>query len=134
MILDHIGIAVKDISLAIKEYEFLGFKLDGILYKDDKRNIKIQFMMNMQGNRIELIETMDLNKNSPVKIFLNKSNHVIYHTCYVTNDIGKQVEIMLQKGYILIAKPDEAIAFQERKVCFLLHKTLGIIELVEYID
>jgi methylmalonyl-CoA/ethylmalonyl-CoA epimerase len=132
LILDHIGIAVKNITATTKEYELLGFKEDSVLFKDNQRNLKIQFISNSQGYRIELIETMDVGKYSPIKSVLEKNNHCIYHTCYKTKEMVQQIENMRSLGYVLISKPELAVALHDRKVCFLYHKSIGLIELVEY--
>ncbi len=133
MNIDHFGVAVRNISLALKEYELLGFYPIESLYTDKDRNIKIQFIENHQGYRLELIEVDNIQNQSPINSYIEKSAHSIYHICYHTNNIEQEIEELRKNGYIILSKPDEAIAFHNRRVAFLFHKSIGIIELVEII-
>ena len=124
----HIGYAVKDIDKASAAFQLLGFKfLSGVTY-DDERKVRIAFMIN--GNEvIELIEPDG--DNSAVESVLKKNGPTPYHICYEVDSLEDSVSVLKKSGYIAIKKPQAASAINGRRVVFLMHKDLGIIELVE---
>ncbi len=133
MLLDHFGIATKDIEKSYHEYSFLGFKKVSEIIQDLKRNLVIQFIAN-NNFKIELISVLDSDKSSPIDNILKNSKtelNIPYHTCYEVEDIQKSVQDMINNKYILINQSESATAFNERKVAFLYRINFGIIELLE---
>lgn len=131
MIIDHMGIAVRNLSTSAAEYELLGFSRVSEIYEDYARNVNILFMENNQGYRIELIETKDIEKPSPIDTILKQAAHIIYHICYKTDSMDDTISELRKNGYIPVTNLEPAIAFNNKRVCFLLHKKIGFIELVE---
>lgn len=126
----HIGIAVKSITKAVKKYELLGYKVEKEIIWDKQRNINILFMTN-GTERIELIETVDISMESPVKNLLYLKTNMMYHICFETNDIIKQITQLQSQGFVIINKPDKAPACEEKTVAFLFSRETGVIELIE---
>ena len=82
--------------------------------------------------KIELIEKDLSDKPSPIDAFLNgRNNHQCYHTCYQVRDINLAVDELTKNNFIMTAKPAEAIAFNNKKVCFMFNSNIGMIDLVE---
>lgn len=65
MKLHHIGVAVESIAKSLKEYSYLGYQKEGEVTWDKARNINILFITN-GSSRLELVETADTSKTSPV--------------------------------------------------------------------
>lgn len=131
MRLHHFGVFTKDINISSKEYEKIGFSVLEDTVLDEHRNIYILFMQN-NDMVIELIQKADISTPSPVDMYLDKKEfQSIYHTCYSVNNISAAIEELTHSGYVLISKPECAVAIQNKKVCFLYNKHVGIIELVE---
>lgn len=131
MKIHHFGIAVADMKKSRKAYETLGFVAETEVCFDASRNLNILFMTN-RGVRIELLEMADREKYSPVERLINKKNrHNIYHTCYETDCLEKEIE-NLKDTYVVVEKPNEALALERRRVCFLYSNSAGMIELLEY--
>ncbi|SHJ67063.1 VOC family protein [Paramaledivibacter caminithermalis] len=128
MKIHHIGYAVKDIDFSINQFKKIGYKMHKDKVIDDNRKVIIQFMKN-NSYMIELISPLD--KDSPINNIIKKVGSGPYHICYETNDIEKEIDILLKDKYILIEKPSKAIAIENRIVAFLFNKDIGIIELVE---
>lgn len=128
MEIDHIGYAVKNIEKAKAKFEILGYSFNEII-KDEDRNIYICFGNN-ENTRIELVSPI-VKGESPVDGALSKMGPTPYHICYKTRDIDKDIEELTSKGFLLIIKPKEAIAFGGSKVAFLMNLQVGMIELVE---
>lgn len=131
MKIHHVGIAVKSIQKAKEKYEVLGFKVKKEVVTDQERNINILFMINGE-EKIELIEIADNKKKSPITKFLSGAcNNKMYHTCFETENLRNQIIHLQKQGFIIIEKPAEAPACENRRVCFLFSKETGIIELIE---
>ena len=55
----------------------------------------------------------------------------LYHICYEVADIEEQIAILKKERFIVVVAPVEAVAFNNRKICFLYHPSIGLIELLE---
>lgn len=126
----HIGYAVKNLDEAFNIFKLLGFEKENEKVIDDKRNVKILFIHNREY-RIELIES--LGENSPRRNILKKSGSTPYHLCYESENILEDIELLKNNNFILISELSESRAINDKKVCFLYNKQIGIIELVEKI-
>jgi methylmalonyl-CoA/ethylmalonyl-CoA epimerase len=130
MKVDHIGIAVSDLENSIKSYSKLGFEAVGPIYKDLDRNVCIQFMTN-NSYRIELISTDNQSTPSPIENIIKKSRNVMYHFCYIVDDLEFEVARLRNDGFALIQSAKPAIALDQKLVAFLFNNETGIIELLE---
>lgn len=124
----HIAIATKDITDSCKKYGELGFVATEVVY-DSIQKVNICFLEKQDHPLIELVEPGD--ENSPVNSVLKKSGTSIYHLCYEVNDIDETIAVLRTQRFLLLGKPISAIAINERKICFLYNKNVGLIELVE---
>ena len=78
---------------------------------------------------IELLAPVD--EKSPVNRTLATSGVTPYHICYETTDIESTVKELRKKQFVCVSKPVPACAIQNKRVAFLYHKDVGLIELVE---
>lgn len=79
--------------------------------------------------RIELIEPVD--EKSPVYKILQKSGVTPYHICYEVENIQREIDRLKKEKFLPISKPVRAIAMNNKLICFLFNKNIGLIELVE---
>ena len=129
MKLDHLGIAVKDIREASRFYmNSLGWKEKSEIFIDPVQKVNILFMTDENGFIYELLEPSS--PDSPVSRFLEKRIS-LYHFCYEVENISKKIKELTSKGFYLISGPIEAIAFEGKKIAFLIDCNNLIIELVE---
>ena len=129
MTIDHIGYAVKKIDAAIRSFEDLGYQFEPII-SDTDRNIKIAFG-EKDGYRIELVTPLDKTMPSPVDIYLSKIGPTPYHICYQSEDLESDIEQLRKLKYIVINEPKPAIAFNNKRVAFLMCIGFGLIEIVD---
>lgn len=109
MVVDHIGYVVRDIEKARHEFGVLGYEFEDLI-EDFDRNIYILFGDN--GNiRIELIQTMNTEKSSPVREILRKNGPTPYHICYKTDDMEADIQKLKFQKWLLINPPRLAVAF-----------------------
>ncbi len=128
MRIDHIGYAVKKIDAARTAFETLGFTF-GELVDDPDRNILIQFGSN-DGYQIELVCPKG-DGESPADAILKKIGPTPYHLCYRTDDLEKDIAELEKQKFKVIKPPAPAIAFGGKRVVFLMHRALGMMEIVE---
>lgn len=77
----------------------------------------------------ELIEPVS--DTSPVANMLKKNGVSPYHFCYEVELIYESVRKLKKSGFVLLNKPVHALALENKLICFLFNKTIGLIELVE---
>ena len=128
MKIHHIGYLVKKHDRALKEFEKLGYRIIKETIFDEYRGIDITFL-EKEGYVVEIVSPKT--KESVVSDLFKKIGNSPYHICYETADIDAKVAELTQNGYVMWDEPHEAAAMEHRKVCFLVHPFMGMIELVE---
>jgi methylmalonyl-CoA/ethylmalonyl-CoA epimerase len=123
----HIGYAVQDIMLTAEFYLSSGWELSDI-YNDLIQNTRIAFLKREQFPLIELVAPID--DKSPVVNTLDKSGVSPYHICYEVDDITSAILELRKKKFIALFKPVPAIALDNKLICYLYNKSVGLIELV----
>lgn len=128
MKIDHIGYAIKSIEKSKADLEKVGYKF-GELIEDEDRNIEIVFG-EKDGYKIELVAPRD-KSGSPVDKIIKRIRNGPYHICYVSTDFENEIKQLQKENYKMIIEPAPAIAFDGRKVVFLMKLDVGLIEVVE---
>lgn len=130
MTLHHYGFAAKDIIETARQYELIGFKrLNQEIILDPIQNVRLMFLKNENGPLLELVEPVK--SGSPVSNILQKAGPTLYHSCYEVRSIAQTMNDLRKKGFISIINPVPAAAFDNRLICFMYHRFIGLIELLE---
>lgn len=126
----HIGIATASIGKTAAFYINAGYTMTTPIV-DTIQDIRISFLRKDGMPTMELLEPVD--EKSPVNTILKKNGGGAcpYHCCYVVPDISKAISDLKQRKFIQVSKPVPAVAIDNRNVCFLYNKDVGLIELVE---
>lgn len=124
----HIGVATKNLNNSILTYKKMGYEASEIIY-DPNQKVNLCFLRKINSPLIELVGSNE--KNSIISRILKKNGTIPYHTCYEVDDLENNISSLLQIGFIILVKPVEAIAFDNRKISFLYNVNFGIIELLE---
>jgi methylmalonyl-CoA/ethylmalonyl-CoA epimerase len=124
----HIGYVVNNIEITSEYYIRANWSLSDIQI-DEKQNVRIAFLSRQDMPLIELIEPVD--KDSPVVRTLKKMGVSPYHVCYEVDDINTAVIELKKQKYVPLFDPVEAVALNNKKICFLYNKNVGLIEIVE---
>tara|TARA_B100000902_G_C26656569_1_gene596321 strand:- start:143 stop:544 length:402 start_codon:yes stop_codon:yes gene_type:complete len=98
--LNHVAIAVKDISSATKTYrDIFGAQVSEPL-DQPIHGVTVVFVT-LPNTKIELISP--LGKNSPITNFFNKNqNGGIHHICYEVKDLKLSITNLIKNNYKLI--------------------------------
>lgn len=124
----HIGIACHDIEASKVFYLKQGYKASKTIH-DPIQDVKICFLDKIGMPRLELLAPVDV--DSPVNRTLNAAGVTPYHICYEVDDLASAVKELKKDRFVRVSKPAPACAIENRAVCFLYRKDVGLIELVE---
>jgi methylmalonyl-CoA/ethylmalonyl-CoA epimerase len=97
--IEHLGIAVKDLSVSIPLYEKL---FQTPCYKTEEvssEGVKTAFFQ-IGDSKIELLEAT--NSDSPIAKFLKKRGAGFHHVAFEVTDIGAEIERLSEEGFQLI--------------------------------
>src|SRR6201996_8332991 len=127
--IEHIGIAVKDISVAGKLYEKL---LNTPVYKVEEvesEGVKTAFLQT-GPNKIELLEPTS--PDSPISKFIEKRGEGIHHIAFDVEDIVAEMERLKKEGFVLLSDTPKEGA-DNKLICFIHPKSANgvLIELCQ---
>ena len=129
--LNHVAIAVPDLSAAAEQYRTtLGAKVGDPVDEKD-HGVSVVFI-ELPNTKVELLHP--LGSNSPIKGFLDKNpNGGIHHICYEVADIKKARDQLLSFGARVLGEGEPKIGAHGKPVIFLHPKDFNgtLIELEE---
>jgi methylmalonyl-CoA/ethylmalonyl-CoA epimerase len=130
--LEHIGIAVKDISESIRVFESL---LNSPCYKTETvESEQVTTAFFQQGEtKIELLANTE--PGGVIEKFIEKKGEGIHHLAFAVTDIRAEMKRLQDQGFILLqAEPKKGA--DNKWVCFLHPKSTNgvLIELCQEID
>ena len=129
--LNHVAIAVPDLSAAAEQYRTtLGAKVGDPV--DEKDNGVTVVFIELPNTKIELLYPHG--SNSPIQGFLDKHpNGGIHHICYEVADIKKARDQLLSFGARVLGEGEPKIGAHGKPVIFLHPKDFNgtLIELEE---
>ena len=79
--------------------------------------------------QIELVEPAG--ENSPVRRFLEASNGGMHHLCYEVAELEESVRAARASGSLLVRPPKPAVAFENRRIAWILTPQRLLIEYLE---
>lgn len=127
---DHIGIAVPDISEAQKLYENLGFKAKGEKISEEDYGVNT-LMMSFGPQTIELLEPLRKGEESPIDRYITSKPYKMYHLAYRVSNFDEQIKVMQENRYVMIGEPRISKSAGGKRAVFMFNRKLGIIEILE---
>lgn len=124
-VLDHIGVAVRDIKEAIPGLAVLFGDPDTIEFESlDDQNLKVAFL-DLGGLQVELLQPT--NENGPVAKFLDKRGPGIHHIAWKVADISESFDDCVKAGLRVLSERPYRGA--RNKMVFFIHPkdTSGIL-------
>ena len=117
--IEHIGIAVKELSVSIPLFEKL---LNSKCYKTETvETEKVSTAFFKTGEtKIELLESTD--KDGIISRFIGKKGEGVHHVAFEVNDIKAEMERLKTEGFVLLNEIPKRGA-DNKLVCFLQPKT-----------
>ena len=99
-ILDHIAIAVKNISQTKKIYEDLGLVFGSTIEEVKEQKVLTAFASIDKNAHIELLEPTS--EDSTIFKFIESRGEGIHHLCFKVSDVVAKTQDLIEKGYKFI--------------------------------
>ena len=131
MRLHHVGFVVADIAAAMPEFiRSMGATWDSQIFADPNQKVKVAFLTTRPGDaQVELVEPNG--PDSPVLRFLKEKGGGLHHVCYEVRDLEQELADFRERGSWIVKRPLPAVAFQGRRIAWLLTPEKLLIELLE---
>jgi len=129
--LHHVGYVVSSIQRAVPGFQTsLTATWDGNVFHDPIQKVRVTFLSTPHSHdaQIELIEPAA--EDSPVAKFLEKGGG-LHHLCYEVPQLEKTLERSRAQKALVIKRPQPAVAFQGRRIAWILTPQKLLIELLE---
>jgi len=125
----HFGLAVRQPDSAFCYLRSLGYR-DGLQVFDPLQRVNVTMRYHSEMPNVEVIWPGD--GPSPIDNLLKRSNNLIYHLCYSTDDPQGALAAMAEVGLevLPLSGPTPAILFGGREVSFYGVNNFGLIELI----
>ena len=129
--LEHIGIAVNDLSSSVPLFEKL---LNSQCYK--KENVEsekvVTAFFRSGATKVELIESSD--PEGVIAKFISKKGEGLHHLAFEVEDIYQEIKRLKQEGFTLLSEAPK-VGADNKLVVFLHPKSCGgvLVELVQEI-
>jgi methylmalonyl-CoA/ethylmalonyl-CoA epimerase len=118
--IEHLGIAVKDLSASIELYEKLFqtkcYKIESV----ESEGVKTAFFK-IGESKIELLEASK--PDSPIAKFLEKKGPGFHHVAFETSDIDSEIQRLISEGFELIHQTPKDGA-DNKRIAFLHPKAV----------
>lgn len=126
----HVGVAVRHLVPAAETFhDLFGYEVISGPFDDPIQNVSVCFLSRGQGDTvIELVAP--LGPNSPIDRTLKKGGGT-YHVCYQVHDLNAAIDHLTKQGSLLLSGPVPAVAFEMRKIAWLITEVNLLVELVQ---
>ncbi len=129
MIIDHIGIVVKNLEAGVSQWEkCFGYKQKTKEVTNSKQKVSVVFMEKKNSLTIKLIAPS--NESSPIFKFAQRGGG-LHHLCFKVEDMKMEIDLFKENGLLLISPPTPGEAFDNEKIAFLLAQNNLNIELID---
>ena len=125
---EHIGMAVRDFQPAVAHYTLLGYTCDEPIH-ETFQNVEVVFCRSPRQPTVELIRPVD--ETSPVANLLKKRQEMLYHLCYVTDDLEAALAALEEKNRVICISPAKpTVLFPELQAAFYHVHGVGLMEIL----
>ncbi len=122
----HFGVACKSLDREAAAYAPLGYQAEAPDFLDPIQGVQGRFLVG-GGPRIELLVAME---GRDVLDPWLKGGSRIYHQAFETPDLPAALDELRGVGARVVVQPVPAVAFGGRDICFLMLRTMSLIELI----
>jgi len=128
--LHHVGMVVAEIAPTSALYcKRLGYVPQSAIIHDPKQQAQVQFLR-LPGDQVFLELVAPDTPASPLQAAAAKGQP-LHHLCYAVQDIVRACRELQSRGLTVICRPVEAVAFDGRKIAWLIGRDRFLMELVE---
>lgn len=128
----HTGFVVADLGEAKASLAELGYRTASEVTYDAYQQAAIVLLRRPDRDGSEVIELVCPSEGgSFVSRFAKKEKWSIHHLCFGVRDIDAYVKRVRPKGFLQVTPIVAAPAIDNRRVCFLYSRGLGLFEIIE---
>jgi methylmalonyl-CoA/ethylmalonyl-CoA epimerase len=129
--LHHVGFVVADIASAMEGFlRSLNASWNQQIWEDPLQRVKVAFLTTRPGEPlIELVAPVG--DRAPVRKFLLEKGGGLHHFCYETDDLKAELQAFRSRRAILVRPPQPAVAFDGRRIAWVLTQENLLVELLE---
>ena len=133
LVFHHVGVASNSAAFTRgtdrQNLELLGYSSEGEPWVDERLGMRGQFMIAGNGApRVELV--VPHGDHSPVESWL-KQGIKLYHLAFLATDLFAEIERMQAQRAKLVFPPTPAVAFDSRRIAFVMLPNLLLVEIIE---
>lgn len=129
--LHHVGCVVDSIENRIESYKIsLGCTAVSEIFEDPIQRVRVVFLELPTAGLVQLELVEPASPDSPVTRFLEKRG-TLHHFCFEVSDLQRQIEWMKSQGARLISSPKPAVAFNGRRIAWMLTADSLLVEYLE---
>ena len=129
MIIDHIGLVVKNIEPAITHWEIVfGYKQATKIVTNTRQKVKVVFLEKKDSITIKLTEP--ISEDSPAYRFARKGGG-LHHLCFKCDKLEDELSRLKEAGLRVLTSPEPGEAFDNEKIAFVFAKHGLNIELID---
>jgi len=103
---------------------------NGDISLDPIQRVKVSFL-SLPGSDVQMELVEPAGEQSPVLAFLQKTGGGLHHICYEVEDCEQALAAMRRRGAMIVRRPQPAVAFEGRKIAWLLTAEKLLVELLE---
>lgn len=123
----HLGLACRSIEMELSAWTRVGYRAEGEIFEDPIQKIRGVFVVGC-GPRLELLEPAG--EGSPIAGYLSRGVK-LYHQAFVAQDFDVGLASLSALGAKLVAPAQPAVAFDGRRIAFLMMAGLNLLEIIE---
>ena len=129
MIIDHIGIVVKEIQEGIAYWQTtFGYEQATEVVENSRQKVLVVFMQKDASTMVKLIQAVD--ESSPIYAFARRGGG-LHHLCFKVENMEAGTKQLKENGCHLIVPAQPGEAFGNHDIAFLLSKMHLNIELID---
>ena len=128
LVFHHVGVACRDLDHEQTGYALLGYAPEGPDFEDPVQGVRGRFLVAPGRPRVELL--VNLEGSTTLDPWLGGTART-YQQAYETADLDGAVAAFRAAGARVVSPPVPAVAFGGRRICFVMLRTMTLVELVE---
>jgi methylmalonyl-CoA/ethylmalonyl-CoA epimerase len=123
----HLGVATESLESEARAYAALGYEPEKDEFVDPLQGVRGVFMVG-GGPRLELLEPLP---GDDTLVPLLRRGVKCYHHAYEVVSLDASLDALRQAHAQVVRVPTEAVAFDHRRVAFLVLPNMWMVELIE---
>ena len=129
MVIDHVGIVVRSLEPAIRQWEdFFGYARSSDIVTNSRQKVRVVFLSKKGSLTVKLLEASE--PASPVSLYARRGGG-LHHLCFRCGDLSLEIPVLERKGARFNVPPEPGEAFRNHDIAFFSIENNLNIELID---